>query len=206
MSGSFNISNKTYINKLKVENKIIMYAGIVPPEGYVWCDGNNNTPNLKNRFIYGIDNNVSVGDFGDNTINELPSHSHTLYNAGSNILNSYTQQDNQLTRSFYSTGSTAFNFQIPTGIGFRANGGNHKRGNNDGNAAHKNNHSHNLDNNTATPYLESLDVKNNYDNASINIRNININGSISNVTNSSNTSVDYEQKYILIGFIMKSTS
>ena len=66
---------------------IIMWSGAANaiPNGYVLCDGNNNTPDLRNRFVVGAGSgsSYSVDDTGGAasvtlaTAN-LPSHSHTV--------------------------------------------------------------------------------------------------------------------------------
>ena len=66
---------------------IIMWSGAANaiPNGYVLCDGNNSTPDLRNRFVVGAGSgsSYSVDDTGGAasvtlaTAN-LPSHSHTV--------------------------------------------------------------------------------------------------------------------------------
>ena len=51
------------------------------PEGWVLCDGNNNTPDLRNRFIVGVGDRYGVGNHGGEathtlTIDEMPNHKH----------------------------------------------------------------------------------------------------------------------------------
>jgi len=64
---------------------IIIWSGAIDkiPNGWVLCDGTNGTPNLTDRFILGAGNSYSVGAVGGEaehtlTVNEMPSHSHTL--------------------------------------------------------------------------------------------------------------------------------
>ena len=52
------------------------------PNGFVLCDGNNGTPDLRDRFIVGAGNSYSCGATGGaNTVtlntNQIPSHAHT---------------------------------------------------------------------------------------------------------------------------------
>lgn len=52
------------------------------PDGFVLCDGNNGTPDLRDRFIVGAGSAYSLGAVGGATHiqlswNEMPSHSHT---------------------------------------------------------------------------------------------------------------------------------
>jgi microcystin-dependent protein len=54
------------------------------PTGFVLCDGNNSTPDLRGKFVVGYsntDNDYDVGDTGGNknitlTTSNLPSHTH----------------------------------------------------------------------------------------------------------------------------------
>ena len=65
---------------------IMMWYGSVAsiPSGWVLCDGNSNTPDLRNRFVVGAGTggNYSPGDTGGAnsvtlTVDQIPSHSHT---------------------------------------------------------------------------------------------------------------------------------
>lgn len=79
---------------------IIIWSGAIDkiPNGWVLCDGTNGTPNLTDRFILGAGNSYSVGAVGGEaehtlTINEMPSHNHTITvqnnseNGSNNIVN-----------------------------------------------------------------------------------------------------------------------
>lgn len=51
------------------------------PGGWVICDGQNGTPDLRDKFIVGAGNSYQVGNSGGNdsitlTANQLPSHFH----------------------------------------------------------------------------------------------------------------------------------
>ena len=65
---------------------IMLWYGSVAsiPSGWVLCDGNSNTPDLRNRFVVGAGTggNYSPGDKGGAnsvtlTIDEIPAHTHT---------------------------------------------------------------------------------------------------------------------------------
>ena len=63
---------------------IVMWSGSINqiPAGWALCDGNNGTPDLRDRFIVGVGNSYTVGATGGSvTINLLHSHvtgSHAL--------------------------------------------------------------------------------------------------------------------------------
>lgn len=63
---------------------IIMWSGSIAtiPEGWLLCDGNSGTPDLRNRFVVGAGDSYSVGSVGGSasvalTVSQLPSHAHT---------------------------------------------------------------------------------------------------------------------------------
>lgn len=68
---------------------IIMWSGSIAsiPSGWALCNGQNGTPNLMDRFIVGAGSSYGVGATGGEaqhtlTVNEMPSHNHTIYNGG----------------------------------------------------------------------------------------------------------------------------
>ena len=68
---------------------IIMWSGAVSsiPTGWALCDGNNGTPDLRDRFVVGAGgsyspNNTGGADSVQLTENEMPSHSHTIPSSG----------------------------------------------------------------------------------------------------------------------------
>lgn len=63
---------------------VMMWSGAVNaiPSGYVLCDGNNSTPDLRDKFVVGAGSGYAVGNTGGAstvslTLNQIPSHSHT---------------------------------------------------------------------------------------------------------------------------------
>ena len=66
---------------------IAMWEGLTPPEGWVLCDGNNNTPDLRNRFIIITDDLSTLAQTGGNnkltiqTTTNTISHSHPNQNS-----------------------------------------------------------------------------------------------------------------------------
>ena len=65
---------------------IIMWSGATNaiPSGWVICDGNNSTPDLRNRFVVGAGDSYAVDATGGSADATLVSHTHNLfYNHGS---------------------------------------------------------------------------------------------------------------------------
>lgn len=59
------------------------------PDGWALCNGENGTPDLRNRFVVGAGNSYAVGATGGEathvlTVNEMPSHTHTATTKFSN--------------------------------------------------------------------------------------------------------------------------
>ena len=61
---------------------IILWSGAADaiPSGFVLCDGNNSTPDLRNRFVVGAGSGYSVNATGGSADATLVSHSHTINN------------------------------------------------------------------------------------------------------------------------------
>lgn len=64
-----------------------MWHGSVVPAGWYLCNGQNGTPDLRNRFIVGSGDEYSIGDTGGEkehilTIDEMPSHNHSFTKYG----------------------------------------------------------------------------------------------------------------------------
>lgn len=64
---------------------IVMYSGSVNaiPTGWYLCDGQNGTPDLRERFVIGASDTISAGSVGGSSavtlnVSNLPSHSHTV--------------------------------------------------------------------------------------------------------------------------------
>ena len=63
-------------NFLVPAGAIIMWSGASVPSGWALCDGNNDTPNLVNRFVVGAGSTYTLGTFGGSADATLPSHTH----------------------------------------------------------------------------------------------------------------------------------
>lgn len=53
---------------------ICMWSGAIVdiPDGWVLCDGNNGTPDLRNRFVLGAPDGIDPGDIGGTTAHRHP--------------------------------------------------------------------------------------------------------------------------------------
>ena len=76
-------------NPLIPEGMIMMWSGMVGkiPAGWVLCDGKNNTPDLRGKFIVGVGNEYKEKDQGGKnevtlSEKEMPSHSHGVTDPG----------------------------------------------------------------------------------------------------------------------------
>ena len=54
------------------------------PKGWALCNGNNNTPDLRDKFVLGAGKNYTVGATDGEkevtlTVAQMPSHNHTIY-------------------------------------------------------------------------------------------------------------------------------
>ncbi len=58
---------------------IVMFGGLVDaiPPGWEICDGNNDTPNLIDKFILGTVTEEEIGDTGGYAAPQMPAHVHT---------------------------------------------------------------------------------------------------------------------------------
>ena len=88
-----NLNIKKNFNIIQ-KGMIVAFNGSKAPEGWVLCDGQNGTPDLRGRFIYGFGKNLGLqfGKTGGEEIhllnkNELPSHSHQMNYSGNHSHN-----------------------------------------------------------------------------------------------------------------------
>tara|TARA_B100001996_G_scaffold25103_1_gene19383 strand:+ start:1620 stop:5987 length:4368 start_codon:yes stop_codon:yes gene_type:complete len=97
---------------------IIMWSGAQSaiPNGWVLCDGNNSTPDLRNRFVVGAGNSYAVdatGGASTVTLTEaqMPSHSHSVDNhthsigSHSHTVDNHSHSIGSHTHSFSGSGS-----------------------------------------------------------------------------------------------------
>lgn len=60
-----------------VAGMIMMFQGATAPSGWAFCDGQNGTPDLRDRFIVGSGSTYSLNTTGGSADATLVSHSHT---------------------------------------------------------------------------------------------------------------------------------
>ena len=94
-------------SSLFVTGMILMYTGSTAPSGWAICNGQNGTPDLRDRFIVGAGSAYSVDDTGGNdqqtlSLNQIPSHNHSF--SGSS---SHSHTVNNHTHSFSGSGSSS---------------------------------------------------------------------------------------------------
>ena len=92
------------------------------PSGWWLCDGNNGTPDLRNRFIVGAGSSYGVGNTGgSDTVtlgsNQMPSHTHGFglsANSNGNHSHSYSGTTSRYTSA--SGSGTIYGQASPTGV------------------------------------------------------------------------------------------
>ena len=94
---------------------IVMYNGSSAPSGWVICDGNNSTPDLRDKFILAAGSTYSVGDTGGSADAVVVSHSHGAGSYGTNNAGSHTHgQGNMSTNNAGGHSHDAGNFNTNT--------------------------------------------------------------------------------------------
>tara|TARA_A100001234_G_scaffold79515_1_gene70375 strand:+ start:2049 stop:2579 length:531 start_codon:yes stop_codon:yes gene_type:complete len=80
---------------------IIMWSGSTGsiPSGWAICDGNNGTPDLRNRFVVGAGSTYSVNATGGSANAVLVAHSHSITDPGHDHTLEYTNTDSNDGRS-----------------------------------------------------------------------------------------------------------
>jgi len=91
-----------------LKGMIVMWSGLVEtiPTGYALCDGTNDTPDLRNRFIMGAGSTYKPGDKGGSADAVAVSHTHTATTSVNNSTGLSGWWD------FKNRGGTSFNTPI----------------------------------------------------------------------------------------------
>ncbi len=76
---STKIATTAFVRDIIPTGVILMWSGSIAtiPAGWVLCDGNNSTPDLRNRFIVGAGSTYSVAGTGGSADAIVVSHTHT---------------------------------------------------------------------------------------------------------------------------------
>jgi len=170
---------------------IIMWSGHTStiPSGWYLCDGNNNTPDLTNRFVMGAgsSNELTTGGSNERTLttSNMPQHRHTFSDsATTNTAGNHSHSGSTNTTGAHSHSSGWYGPRGADGSfsGFATNNSNY--GNVDTGSA--GNHSHTISTNTTGNHSHTLSVSGN----------TNYQGS--------STAFDNKPAYMALAYIMKS--
>ena len=101
-----------------VTGMILLWSGAsnAIPSGFVLCDGNNSTPDLRDRFVVGAGNSYNVGATGGaSTVtlstSQIPAHGH------SGNAHSHSADFGSHSHSFSGSGSSSHTHNLNGGIG-----------------------------------------------------------------------------------------
>jgi hypothetical protein len=108
---------------------IMMWSGSVAsiPSGWYLCDGNNSTPDLRNRFVVGAGSTYAVDATGGNKDAIVVSHTHSVVDPGhSHTFNAYNygfdNYQGRVSMDSWSGASTPSTNSATTGISIGTTG------------------------------------------------------------------------------------
>ena len=97
-----------------VTGMIILWYGNTGniPTGFVLCDGNNNTPDLRDRFVVGAGSAYSPNNTGGSSsvtlsTAQIPSHNHTTSVSGTTSTKSLTGDVRRISEGFRASGTAS---------------------------------------------------------------------------------------------------
>ena len=113
LTGSLPVISGANLTNIFVQGMIMMYTGSTAPSGWAICNGQNGTPDLRDRFIVGAGSAYSIGNTGGAnsvtlTLDQIPPHTHTWDRQDVSINNGYRPwpaNNNDCSRSTQNTGS-----------------------------------------------------------------------------------------------------
>ena len=96
-----------------VTGMIMMYTGATAPSGWALCDGQNGTPDLRDRFIISSGSTYSIDATGGSADAIVVSHTHTVTDPGHT--HTYSRAENVAAGSAeYSSDQTKYNVDYGT--------------------------------------------------------------------------------------------
>lgn len=123
-------STQSTLNSPVPSGVIVMWSGAITaiPSGWYLCNGSNNTPDLRDRFVVGAGSSYAVGATGGaNTVtlttDQIPSHTHSI-TAATDVAGSHTHavSDPGHNHSYTVSGSNSAQFGYSGGYGYGSNG------------------------------------------------------------------------------------
>ena len=84
--------NEASAGKSIPKGTIIMFKGNANniPTEWRFCDGTNNTPNLRNRFVVGVGSHFGVDTIGGEKSNLMPAHTHGSFSTNTQGVHSHS--------------------------------------------------------------------------------------------------------------------
>ena len=81
---STKVATTAFVRDIIPSGVIVMWSGSIAtiPSGWYLCDGNNSTPDLRNRFIVGAGSTYSVAGTGGSADAIVVSHTHSITDSG----------------------------------------------------------------------------------------------------------------------------
>ena len=97
------------------------------PSGWYLCDGNNSTPDLRDKFIIGAGNSYAVDATGGSKDAVVISHSHTINNHTHSFSGNTGNQSANHTHSFSGSGSSSHSHGISPVTHFDSHNNNQRK-------------------------------------------------------------------------------
>jgi hypothetical protein len=103
---------------------IILWSGSIGsiPAGYVLCNGNNSTPDLRDRFIVGAGSTYAVDATGGSADATLPTHTHTATSVVTDPSHQHSVPQGGAGASNYALGGPAGSFAASQTTGLQSTG------------------------------------------------------------------------------------